>query len=108
MKTNKNDSDEKMMKLIEDFNAIIASSITSIIDHINTSKSSPDHKDSTKPPDPTTVVPDNRRSSPLHSGNSTEIGAMWTLKHEISSPKFCELPIKTELKVDTALDLKNF
>ena len=33
---------------------------------------------------------------------------MWTLKHEISSPKFYEILIKTELKVDTALDLKNF
>ena len=33
---------------------------------------------------------------------------MWTLKHEISSPRFYELLIKTELKGDTALDLKNF
>ena len=33
---------------------------------------------------------------------------MWTLKHEISSPRFYELLIKTELKEDTALDLKNF
>ena len=33
---------------------------------------------------------------------------MWTLKHEISSPRFYELFIKTELKVETALYLKNF
>ena len=33
---------------------------------------------------------------------------MWTLKHEISSPRFYELLINTELKRDTALDLKNF
>ena len=33
---------------------------------------------------------------------------MWTLKHEISSPRFYELLIKTELKGDTALYLKNF
>ena len=33
---------------------------------------------------------------------------MWTLKHEISSPKFYELFIKTELKGYTALDLNNF
>ena len=33
---------------------------------------------------------------------------MWTLKHDIISAKFYELPIKIELKGDTALDLKNF
>ena len=33
---------------------------------------------------------------------------MWTLKHEISSPKYYEILIKTELKRDTALDIKNF
>ena len=35
MKANKQDSDEKMMKLTEDFKAVIASSITSITYHIN-------------------------------------------------------------------------
>ena len=33
---------------------------------------------------------------------------MWTLKHEISSPKFYKLLIKKELKYDTALGLNNF
>ena len=33
---------------------------------------------------------------------------MWTLKHEISSPRFYELLIKIELKGDTALDLNNY
>ena len=33
---------------------------------------------------------------------------MWTLKHEISLPRFYELLIKIELKGDTALDLNNF
>ena len=33
---------------------------------------------------------------------------MWTLKHEISSQKFYELLINTELKGGTALELKNF
>ena len=33
---------------------------------------------------------------------------MWNLKHEISSPKFYGLSIKTDIKVDTALDLNNF
>ena len=36
MKAIKQDSDEKMMKLIEDFKATITSSITSITDQINT------------------------------------------------------------------------
>ena len=33
---------------------------------------------------------------------------MWTLKHDISSPKFYELLIKTVIKVNTDLDLNNF
>ena len=33
---------------------------------------------------------------------------MWTLKHDISSPKFYEVLIKTELKGYTAMDIKNF
>ena len=33
---------------------------------------------------------------------------MWNLKHEISSSKIYEILIKTELKDETSLDLKNF
>ena len=33
---------------------------------------------------------------------------MWTLKHDIISPKFYEILIKTELKWYTALNLNNF
>ena len=58
--------------------------------------------------DPSTVVLDNIRALPLDREHSTKIGGMWTLKDEISSPKFYELLIKTELKGDTAMDLKNF
>ena len=36
------------------------------------------------------------------------IGGMWTLKHEINSPKFYDLFINIELKNDTSLDLNNF
>ena len=36
------------------------------------------------------------------------MGGMWTLKHEISSPKLYEPLINTELKNDTTLDLNNF
>ena len=58
--------------------------------------------------DPNTVVPYNKKSPPLECGHSTKIGGMWTLKHDISLPKFYELLIKAELKGDTAMDLKNF
>ena len=54
------------------------------------------------------MVLDNRRSPPFGVGNYTKIGGMWTLKHEIITPKFYVLLIKTELKGDTYLDLKNF
>ena len=57
---------------------------------------------------PTTVVRANKRALPLKYGHFTKVGGMWTLKHEISSPKLYELLIKTELKGDTALDIKNF
>ena len=50
----------------------------------------------------------NRRGQPLKGGHSTKICGMWTLKHEIRSPKFYELLIKTELKGDTAMHLNNF
>ena len=58
--------------------------------------------------DPTTLVPPNNKATPLEGGNYTKICGMWTLKHNTSSPKLYELLIKTKLKGDTALDLKNF
>ena len=73
---------------------------------INTMSPSPTQNDTSTPPDPTTAVPAHRRDPPLEGGHSTKIGGMWTLKHEISSPKFYELLIKKELKGDTAQDLK--
>ena len=60
-------------------------------------------KDSSNAQDPTTLVPANKRDSPLEGGSSMKIGGMWTLKHEIISPKFYELLIKTELKIDTTI-----
>ena len=104
MRDNKRDSDEKMTKFTEEFKTMLAA----IADHINTLKSSSTQKDSPKPPYPTTVVPVNRRDPPLDGGQSTKVGGMWTLKQEISSPRFYELLVKTELKGDTALYLKNF
>ena len=79
-----------------------------MIDKNNIYKSWSAQKDTSTPLDPITVVPTNIRAPPLEGGHSTKIGGMWTLKHEISSPKFYDLLIKKELKGDTALDLKNF
>ena len=83
-------SDEKMTKLTEEFKRMIAA----ITDLINNLKSSPYHRDSPKSQYPTTIFPAKRRAPPLHSGQYTKIGVMWTLKHEISSQIFYELLIK--------------
>ena len=108
IKSNKQDSDEKMMNLTEDFKAILASSITSMMDHINMYKSFSVQEDSPKHQYPTTFVPSNRRAPPLDGGNSTKFGGMWTLKHEISSLKFYQLIIKAEPKGETDMDPNNF
>ena len=64
--------------------------------------------DSPKAQDPTTTVPDNKRDPLLGGRNSIEIGGVWTLKNDISSPKFYELLFKTGLKGGTALYLNKF
>ena len=87
------------MNLTEDFKAMLAE----IMDLINIFKYYSTYKDSH-----TTVVPVKRRDPPLNGRQFTTIGGMWTLKHETSSPKFYEHLIKIELKVDTAMELKNF
>ena len=58
---------------------------------------SPDNMHSPKSQNTSTAVPDNKKSPPLKGGNSKNIYGMWTLKHDIRSPKFYELFIKTEL-----------
>ena len=85
---------------------MLASFIITIMDHINTSKYSPSQRYSPNYHDPTTVLPSNRRDPSLDGGHSTKIVGMWTLKHEIISPKFYELIVKTVIKRYTALDLK--
>ena len=65
------------------------------MDQINIYKSSPDQKDSPKDQYPTNVIPDDRRSPQLDGGHSTKIGGIWTIKHEIISPKFYELLVNT-------------
>ena len=49
--------------------------ITSMMDQINISKSSPDKKDSQKPQNPTAVVPDNKKAPRLEGGNYTKMVA---------------------------------
>ena len=58
-------------------------------------KSSPDQKDSPKPQYPTTVVLSNKMAPTLDTENSTKIGGMWNIKHDVSSPELYELLIKT-------------
>ena len=78
------------------------------IDKKNISKSSPAQRDTSTPLEPTTTVQNNRKIPPLEEGISDKIRGIWTLKHEIRSPKLYELLIKTELKGDTDMDLNNF
>ena len=110
MKDYKQYTDEKITKLSEYFKTMFAvlSDQINKSNQINTMWSSPTKNYTSTPTEPTTVVPSNRRAPPLEGGHPTKIGSIWTLKHDISSPKFYELLIKTELKEDTALDLKNF
>ena len=100
---NQKQTNEEIMLLTENLQVFTEM----MIDKKNISKSSPAQKDTSTPPDPTTVVPNNNRAPPLEGVISTKIGGMWTLKHEISSPNFYELLIKIELKGDTVLDIKN-
>ena len=65
------------------------------MDQNNIPKSSPTQKDTLTTPDPTNMVRSNRKDFPLEGVHSTKIGGMWTLKHEIISPKFYDLIIKT-------------
>ena len=91
---NEANTDEKIENATEDLKSMITLTITSMMDQINISKSSPDHEYSPKCPYPNTLVLANRRAPPLGGKNSTKIGGIWTLKHEISSQKYYELLIK--------------
>ena len=82
------------MNITKDFKTILIA----LMDQINTMKYFPTQKNSTKPLEPTIVVPDNRRDPPLDGGHSTKVVGIWTMKHDISPPKFYKLLIKKELK----------
>ena len=103
IENNKQDMKSEMIAITETLKVFT----TFIMDHTNIPKYSPTQKDTSTPPDPTTLVPTNMRAPPLEGGHSTKIGCMWTLKHYISTPKFYELLINTELKGYTAMYLSN-
>ena len=89
---NHNNTDEKLTILTDnqkDTNETLKLLLAEMkIDKNNISKSYPSQKDTSTTPDPTTMLPANRRDPPLDGGQYTNIGGMWTLKHEIRSPKF--------------------
>ena len=68
---NRQYSDEKMKSLIVDLTAMI----TSMMDQITFSKSSPDKKDAPKDQYPTTVVTANKKSPPLEGVCYTKLVA---------------------------------
>ena len=90
MRANNQDSEKKMTPFTVKFETILA--VISI--KLNTLVSSPTHKGTFNPLDPTIVIPDNRRAPPLEGVNSIKICDMWNLKHEIRSPKLYEPIIK--------------
>ena len=102
IEANKQDSDQKHNETNENIKQLAETLNTFLLkgqpDQNNISKSSPAQKDTTTPPDPITTVQTNKRAPPLEGGISKNIGGMWTLKHDISSPRFYELLIKIELK----------
>ena len=104
MKDNKQDSDEKMMQFTETLKVLTAF----MMDQTNNSISSQTQKDTSTHLYPTTMVLATRRAPPLEGGHYTKIGGMWTPKHETSPPKFYEPLMKIKLKGDTDMDIKNF
>ena len=56
MRSNKQESDKKMMNTTEDFKSMLTSTITSMMDRINMSKYSPSQRDSPNPQDHTNFV----------------------------------------------------
>ena len=69
IEANRKDYDEKTKKITEYLTAMI----TSMMDYIKISKSSPDKKDSSKDQDPTTVVLAKKRAPSLESGHSEKL-----------------------------------
>ena len=91
-------NDEKMKKIDYEFTDMKSemTDIKTYLKHVlvQNQNSSPDHMDSLKDQDINYEVPDNKKAPPLEGRNPKKNGCMWTLKHEIISPKFYELLIK--------------
>ena len=64
--------------------------------------------DSPKAQDITTAVLANKKDPPLEGGYSTKIWGMWTLKHDIISPKLYVILVKAKLKGYTYMKPNNF
>ena len=82
--SNRQDTDEKQMKTNEKLPKIteIIKILTAFMMYqTNNSKFSPAQRDTSTPPDPTTVVLNNRTAPPLDGVKSTKIGGIWNLKH---------------------------
>ena len=69
MTANKQESDEKIRKFTEKLKIMLAA----ITDHMQILKSSPTQKYLPETPEPTTVVPSNRKNPPLGGGQSTKL-----------------------------------
>ena len=95
MKEEIENNKQEMKAEMKDIKETLKTFTTSMMDQTNILKASPSHKDKSTPLEPTTTVQTNRRAPPLEGGISENIGGMWTLKHEISSPRFYDLLIKT-------------
>ena len=89
--SNRQDYDENMKNITSPLTEMI----TSMMDQIKISKSSPYKRDSPKYQYHTTVVLFKNKAPPLEGGHSIKIGGMWNLKHDIRSPKLYEFLINT-------------
>ena len=91
----KQDNDELKNKLNKNYSDL--DEIKTLLKYVivQDQNSLTDNMDSTKAQYPTNVVTYNKKDTPLEDGNSTKIGGMWTLKHEIILPKLYEILIKT-------------
>ena len=95
MKEEIENNKQEMKAEMKDIKETLKTFTAFMMDQTNISKSSPAQKDTLTPPDPTTTVQNNKRDSPLEGGISENIGGIWKLKHEIISPRFYKLLIKT-------------
>ena len=105
MRSNMKKRDYGSTKIRSDINGI-----KTIFTHIMSQKhhSYRDDMDSPKSLDHSTAFPSNNKAAPLEGVHYTKLGSMCTLKHDIRSPKFYEIPVKKELKFITSLELNKF